>query len=161
MPDPELDAMQQAFAILKPLEPAARKRAYKWVGDRLGIESATKPDLSRSRAQTGEGMPEGQGFDTFADLFNAALPNTNADKALTAAYWLQVVQGQDQFGSQGANKELQQLGHVLLNITDAFRQLQNKKPALAIQVKKSGRSQQARKLYKLTQAGIDVIESMI
>lgn len=69
-------------------------------------------------------------------------------------------QGHEHFASQAVNKELQNLGHALSNVTDAFKQLQNKKPALAIQVKKSGRSQQARKQYKLTQAGIDVINSM-
>lgn len=79
-----------------------------------------------------------------------------------AAYWLQVCSGQEQFSSQSVNKELQDLGHVIQNVTQAFTQLkERKKPALAIQVKKSGKSQQARKLYKLTLAGIDMVNGLL
>jgi len=160
MSDPELSAMQKIFEILDPLDDGARERVLAWVAQRLSIGSA--PSLKGQREPTPHEVQTHQLQESpgsIADLFHAVSPSTNADKALTVGYWLQVCQGHEHFPSQAVNKELQNLGHALGNVTDAFKQLQNKRPALAIQVKKSGRSQQARKQYKLTQAGIDVINA--
>lgn len=161
MLDSELDAMQKLFEVLKPLDEAARARVLAWVSDKLQIEAVKAQVQSHVGGPGMTGSGTQRDFGTFADLFNAATPTTNADRAMVAGYWLQVCRGQDQFTGQGANKELQDLGHALVNITDAFRQLQQKKPALAIQVRKSGKSQQSRKLYKLTVAGIEVVSTMI
>ena len=160
MSDPELSAMQKLFETLEPLDEGARGRVLSWVAQRLAIKGAPESVRQATPRAGAQENPEGKQFGAFADLFNAVAPSTNADKALTAGYWLQVCQWQNQFASQVVNKELQHLGHGIGNVTDAFRQLQRKKPALAIQVKKSGKSQQARKLYKLTQAGIDMINAM-
>ena len=59
------------------------------------------------------------------------------------------------------NKELQDLGHSLKNVTQAFSALKDRTPAFAIQLRKAGKSQQARKLYKLTKAGLDAVNSML
>jgi hypothetical protein len=56
---------------------------------------------------------------------------------------------------------LKNLGQGLANITNAIDGLRNQKPALVLQLKKSGKSQQARKTYKLTVAGIKAVEVMI
>jgi hypothetical protein len=53
------------------------------------------------------------------------------------------------------------LGHGLINITAALDDLREAKPALVLQVGKSGKSRQARKTYKLTIAGIKSVEEMI
>ncbi len=152
MEDPELNAMQSILKTLNELEENSRSRVLAWVADRLKIQT---PQNGSSADQ------DEQEFKTFADLYNCASPITNPDKALVAGYWLQKCQGYEEFPSQLANKDLQNLGHALVNVTDAFNQLKNKKPALAIQVKKSGKSQQARKQYKLTQAGIDAVNGML
>jgi hypothetical protein len=98
-------------------------------------------------------------FKTLADLFHATEPQTNAEMALIAAYWIQVYSGQEQFSSQNVNKHIQELGHNIKNITAAFSRLQRQKPALALQVRKSGKSPQARKSYKLTTAGIEAVRA--
>ena len=62
---------------------------------------------------------------------------------------------------QEVNNELKDLGHEVSNITVAFTTLQNRKPHLARQVKKTGTSKQARKRYKLTIKGMRKVEQML
>lgn len=150
----ELDAMSKVFGILEPLDEKARMRVLAWVSDHLNVRGtggAEQPEAER----------RAEGWKTFAELFEAAQPNTNGERALVGGYWLQVCKGLEDFDSASVNKELQNLGHPVVNITDAFDQLRSRKPALAIQVRKSGKSQQARKKYKLTQAGIKKVEDKL
>ncbi len=161
MEDPELNAMQSILKTLNDLEENSRSRVLAWVADRLEIQSPQMGSISQTDQNGSSADQDEQDFKTFADLYNCASPITNPDKALVAGYWLQKCQGYEEFPSQLANKDLQNLGHALINVTDAFNKLKNKKPALAIQVKKSGKSQQARKQYKLTQAGIDAVNGML
>ena len=100
-------------------------------------------------------------YSTFADLDAAANPTTNGDRALVAGYWLQVCQDNENFTGQAANKELTHLGHKSSNITAAINRLKNAKPQLVLQLKKSGSSQQARKTYKVSHAGVKRVEEMI
>jgi hypothetical protein len=166
MEDTELRAMQDVLKAIDGCDEATKMRVISWVAERLGIHalggrsprnSAGSSDRSSESTRENKGL----GLSTFAELFNAASPSTNPQKALVAAYWLQVSSGQDTFSSQSVNKELQDLGHAIQNVTQAFTQLQDRKPALAIQVKKSGKSQQARKLYKLTYAGVETVNGML
>ena len=103
----------------------------------------------------------GRGHDDFAALFAAADPDTNAEKALVAGYWLQICLGQGDFDSQTANNALKSIDRGLVNITHAFTMLREMKPSLALPVSKGGKSQQARKRYKLTVLGIRSVEAMI
>lgn len=96
-----------------------------------------------------------------AELDDAAAPKSNADTALIAGYWLQVCQGAETFDGFSANRELKHLGKGIANITHALESLKNQKPSLALQLRKSGKSQQARKTFKLTVAGIKAVEAMI
>jgi hypothetical protein len=123
-------------------------------------EVASSADAEADPA-LGQKRSDAPKFGSFADLFNAAQPTSNANKALVAGYWLQVYQSQDDFDAQSANKELKNLGEGIGNITIAASSLKSQKPALVIQLKKSGKSQQARKTYKVTVAGIRAVESMI
>ena len=94
-------------------------------------------------------------------MFDAAQPQTGAQKALVAGYWLQACEGAGSFDSQRANTELKPLGHGVANITAALDTLKTQSPALALQLKKSGTSQQARKTYKITVAGETAVKAMI
>lgn len=160
--DKELSSMMSILETLKNLEDNdARLRVLTWVTDRLGLRAlhVGRPGSAKAKMAKDTGLEET--FETFADLCNAASPSTNAQRALVAGFWLQVCQEDENFGAQVVNKELQNVGQALTNVTDAFNQLKNKQPALAIQVRKSGRSQQARKLYKLTAPGIEAVRAMI
>ncbi len=102
-----------------------------------------------------------QTFSEFAELYAAADPHSNADKALIAGYWLQFCQGADNFTGHAVNAELNHLGHKLANVTDAMSKLISVKPNLVLQLRKSGKSQQARKTYKLSAEGNKRVKEMI
>jgi hypothetical protein len=103
----------------------------------------------------------GHAYGDFADFFDAANPSTENDRALVAAYWIQVIQGEGSFMAFGANEALRNMGHEVSNITRSFDRLQAQQPALVRQLQKSGKSKQARKTYKLTTAGIKAVEEML
>jgi hypothetical protein len=100
-------------------------------------------------------------FQDFASLFEACGPNTDSLRALVGAYWLQVCQSNQGFDGQSVNRELKNLGHGIANITQALNPLIAQKPAFVLQLRKSGTTKQARKLYKVTEAGIKRIKEMI
>lgn len=168
--DAEFSAMQTVYMALEPLDDDARSRVVNYIVARLEIvlQSAHKPSSSGSMAsgsdeevaikQEEKVAPK---YLALAELYDATQPKSNADKALVVGYWLQVCQGAESFDSQSANKELKHLGQGLANITAALTGLKEQKPALALQLKKSGKSQQARKVYKITVAGIKAVEAMI
>ena len=165
--DAEFSAIQSIFSTLSPLDASARQRVLDYIIARLELPLADKA-VRVIETPLREAMPSqdsvvgsGQSFDSLAELHDAAQPKTNAHKALVAGYWLQVCQENDTFDSQSANTALKHLGDGLANITAAIDSLKNQKPALALQLRKSGKTQQARKVYKITTAGIKEVENMI
>jgi hypothetical protein len=166
--DQEFDATRAVYNALEPLDDDARERVVKHVAGILEINameaSEVKPPAEEPKpaedvvVQPAAGTPS---YQTFAELFDAADPQTASDKALVAGYWLQVCRQADSFDGQSANKELNHLGHKLGNITNAMAALNALRPSLAIQLAKSGSSQQARKKYKITVAGVEAVKVMI
>lgn len=169
--DPELAAMSAVFDALSELDDAQRRRVIEWVSSRYDI--TTKPsarvhtqDEKRVDDEDQEDAPEdvedsASGWDHFADLFSAADPKTESHKLLVAGYWAQVVQGQASFGSFTLNRDLKDLGHGATHTATSMDRLIKERPQLVLQLKKSGKSQQARKTYKLTDAGKKAVEQMI
>jgi len=101
------------------------------------------------------------GFATFAELFHAARPQSEREKALVAAYWIQRSGGVEQFAAQQLNTELKHIGYGVTNITDALNQLIGDRPSLVIQLMKGGSTKQARKTYKMTDAGTRRVNEML
>lgn len=164
MQDLELTAMQSINSALASLDDAdAIRRVLEWAASRHGVSlgDARGPTTRDAAASSADGSGTEMQFHEIADLFDAASPSNEAEKALIVGYWFQVVQGRGDFDSLSVNSELKNLGHGVSNITKAFEYLIAKKPRLVIQTKKSGTSQQARKRYKLTIEGIRSANAMI
>lgn len=166
--DPELSAMSRVLAALEPLDDDARLRVLMWVSGRYDLAPAVQAQALVSEdppADTTEipSVPSAAAsqFVTLGELFGAANPRTNGEKALIAGYWLQVKGGAEDLTSQAVNTELKHLGHGVANITAALDELKAARPALAIQLRKSGSSQQARKKYKVTAAGEKRVEELV
>jgi hypothetical protein len=167
----ELKAMEAVHAALVGLTPEARNRVVAWAVGALQVVAPAiapvpdgkggQPPQQRPAANLAPEEAAPASYPTFADLFSAASPKTNAEKALVGGYWLQVCQGAESFVSMSINNELKNLGEGVDNITSAFDGLKDVKPQLALQVRKEGKSQQARKLYKLTVAGVRSVDAMI
>ncbi|MBI3185574.1 MAG: hypothetical protein HYZ28_25835 [Myxococcales bacterium] len=101
------------------------------------------------------------GFTSFGELFDAADPETESDRVLVAAYWRQVAEGASEFASYPVNTLLKETGNTVSNITRAFDTLIAQSPRLVLQIKKAGRSKQARKTYKITREGLRRVETML
>jgi hypothetical protein len=162
--DAEIDAMQALFVALLPLDDDARSRVLEWAAKRFGLRMSSSGQ--RRGPESSGGSNENQvaseaNFDHFAELLDAAHPTNDNQRALVGGYWFQIVKGGPTFTSGAANDELKNTGNRLPNITRSLDRLQALRPALVIQVGKSGNSRQARKTYKLTTAGIRTVERMI
>jgi hypothetical protein len=151
--DAEIEAMQKVAAALDALDPPARRRVLDWVTSRLGLTEV-------ERSESGARAPTAGESGDFADLFHTADPQSHAERALVGAYWLSR-QSPDPFASQTLNSLLKDLGFQVPNITAALTQNMSERPALVVQTKKGGSTRQARKLYKITDAGVRRIRSMI
>lgn len=171
--DAEFNAMQSVYGALRVLDDSAQQRVLDYVSNRLGLTQQARP-VANGRANGREEVTEeereeeaasntqhSRSYSSFAELYDAAQPKSQSDRALVAGYWLQHSQGGQNFDSFSVNKELKNLGEGVPNITSALDALKAQKPALVLQLKKSGKSRQARKTYKVTVAGLKFVENMI
>jgi hypothetical protein len=116
------------------------------------------------RAKQGEGgdhADQGREFPDVATLFVAAKPSTGSEKALTVGFWLQECLHREEWEGFAINSELKHLGHGLKNVTDALNALIDHRPQLVVQLRKSGKTKQARKRYKLTAEGVRKVRQMV
>lgn len=171
-PHDELDAMKKVTDALEFLDDDAIARVLVWVGGLYGISVSPHPSTQPNQDYSlpsagfiGESVPESVAevstFDNVADLYYSADPTTDTERALVMGYWFQECQGQPDFDSFQVNSELKHLGHRVANITTAFDGLQSRRPAFAIQTRKSGASRQSRKRYKITHEGVKAVHQMI
>ena len=154
----ELEAMKSIAAILDGLESdEARLRVLQWAVGIYGRGAPTVAGKARgSLTQEVFGEPQ-----DFAALFDAANPQIAEEKALIAGYWFQFREGNTDLDAQTLNTALKDLGHGIGNITVALGGLERRDPALVRQIKKSGKTKQARKKYRVTTAGKRAAESML
>jgi hypothetical protein len=159
MPDPELEAMAQVQVAFEPLDAEARGRVLAWIASRFDLDhSGVAPPSGRDEdAEVGEAPA----FSEIGDLMHASGASTGPQRALVAGYWFQVVHKQPGFGGGEINGALKDLGHGLANVTKTLESLKAKKPALVLQIQKTGRSRQARKTYKLTVEGVRVVDRLL
>ena len=145
----ELAAMKRIAAALGGLrDDRARWRVVRWA-----MEHFPAPNEA--------GANDERAFDTLADLFAAADPRRERDKALVSAYWFQRQSPSGSFTAQEINKGLKDLGHRVVNITGALGALAEHSPRLVAQLEKAGKTRQARKTYRLTPAGIEAVRGML
>jgi hypothetical protein len=159
----EIDAMKTVAEALSGLDPDGVGRVLRWAADHFGIEAVAvrRPGPSPGGAAADSGLDPSKAFAELADLYAAASPATDADRALVAGYWYQFAEGDADFQAQRVNSALKQLGHGVSNITSAFDTLKARRPQLVMQVRKAGTTKQARKRYKLTAEGQKAVELMV
>lgn len=155
--DKELEALTSIQETLQGVDEEARKRILAYLVGRHGVAGA----VQGRGALRGDVIEQGLKFVDVAELYHAAEPQTESQKALVGGYWFQVCEKQGGFDGQTVNTALKHLGEGVSNITAAMSALADRKPALAMQVKKKGTTRQARKQYRLTTAGIEAVERMV
>ena len=98
----ELDATRKVYEALKSLGGDAQARVLIHVSGLLDIKGVASSARRQSQSNDEEAALQHEQkaapkFSTLAELFNAADPHTNAQKALVAGYWFQVCQGAETF----------------------------------------------------------------
>ena len=158
--DAEIEAMGKVTQALDPLEPEVTARVIRWAGERYEVTLA--PAKAEQQQQNGNDETPTE-FTELSDLFGAAAPSNNEDRALVIAYWFQELheERQPNVSGQQVNTELKNLGHGVRDITKVFSALIATSPQQVIQTKKSGTTKQARKSYKVTRAGINRVKALI
>ena len=160
----EIEAMGTIASALDPLPSDSVQRVLGWAIEAFsekGSTHATKAGAEPiSLAKEGDGEIELEEWrpNDVAELYSAVDPKTDSEKALLATYWLMVEEGESDVDSQSINSLLKNLGYGVGNITRAFSGLINTRPQLVIQTRKTGKTRQARKRYKLTEQGKKEIE---
>ena len=162
----EVKAMAILDHALADLESAEQKRVLRWACERYCPDAGSQFNEFRkeAKAKTDEVEEEhngGSDYETLAEFMSAANPRTDIERALVVGHWLQEEEGHAQLSGQAINKELKHLGHGVKNITSALTSLMNEKPQRVVQLKKSGTTKQARKQYKVTEAGKTAVKRMI
>ena len=177
MGDPEIDAMSAVASALAELDEDQQGRVLRWSAERYGVTLA-KGSARRDGSTLGgagsddydetdldvtqdEITAEDPDFKDFGDLFAAADPKSNEDKALVAAYWQQVHEGEEKWQSTALQKYLRNAGHGIPNITDALSSNIRKRPQRVIQLRKAGTTKQARKTYRVTAEGLVYVQGML
>lgn len=156
MNDPEIKAMGDVAKALEELTEDQRRNVLLYINARFKGQVQARGPVA----------PEGNGeqppkFDSVGEFFDAVNPQTEADRVLAVAYWVQVVEGAADFESFPVNKHLKQMGQDVSNITRALDSMIEQTPRLVIQTSKSGSAKQARKRYKVTREGIKRIQSAL
>lgn len=164
----EINAMTKVGEALSDLEDESRARVLHWALSRFGsgptttsIPAASAAPVEGESSASGGGEPRADEFEDLASLYDAATPANENEKALVCAYWFQEIQGFPDLTAQAINTELKHLGHGVSNITRTFDRLKNQKPALIVQTRKEGKTQQARKRFKLTGEGRKLVRQML
>lgn len=168
--DDEVTAMGAVAKALDPVKENAPvlARVLRWASDRYGVELGTFAHGARNTPNGAKDHRPADGresgatptFGDVAELFDAARPRNEWEKALVVAYWLMNGEQQTDFAGQEVNTRLKNLGHGVANITDTLTKAMNQKPALVIQTAKTGSAKQARKKYKVTRAGMTYVQKM-
>lgn len=162
----DLKALETILRTLEPLTEEEQTRVLRWAVEKLGVEasvtvnSALKKDLKRVNPVEKAFALHAGGFQSIGEFVSAANPRTDVDRVLSAAVYLQELAGDDTshaLTGKQINDELKHLGHGVKNITDCINTLKTRKPQHMIQTKKTGKSRQAWKEYRVTAAGHDYV----
>jgi hypothetical protein len=169
--DSEISAMSTIAAALDTVkaDADALKRVLRWAVERyapgdiklLAPKPARQSSAGSSETGSEDAAQNGSEYADVAELFDAASPKSEWQKAIVVGHWLMTGEGKSEFAGGDVNAHLKNLGHGVGNITDALNKAIRQKPALVIQTGKSGSSKQARKTYKLTRAGVSAVEAML
>lgn len=181
---PELVVMNEMAKLMEQLDKAAAHRVIAWLADYCGVacpEASTEAsdtafaqvEGEESDAPAIEGAPEALAGDapaepepapaegTFEGLFATVAPKTVIQKALTAAYWVETNDGKETWRSHDITKCLASID-VKVNALSASLALAEKKEEPLVELmSKSGDSMQARKTFRLTEAGRAFVEGRL
>lgn len=154
--DQEILAMSECYKLMKPLDENSQARVIQWLIGKLDLNTlniqtkySNKLPLSDTNGSNRDGnnnheeeenQENGKGFktivdfDSVAEAFAAASPNSEWEKTLVVATYLQQKNGFTEIKGFDVNKELKNLRHGQTHITESFGTCIAKKPQMILQL---------------------------
>jgi hypothetical protein len=163
----DLKALETILKALEPLSEDERERVLRWAGEKLGIQQVlgrAGGALKKVSMVDAAFEKHPGGFQSVGEFLAAASPDSDADRVLCVAVYLQDFSESPDvttLSGKQINDELKHLGHGVKNITDSINTLKSRKPQHMIQTKKAGKSKQAWKEYRVTRAGLEYAYQLI
>ena len=173
----EFAVIAQVAEELAVLDKGGIRRALNWLSDYYAVDDIFDAfdiiddadavedaiiEESMAEAEEAEEVVEAPAEpETFEDFFAQVAPKTAIQKAVTAAYWLQTTDGKQEWKSFDVNKLLRQIGVKISSISGTLAIDEKKETPLVEQLSKSGDSMQARKTFRLSDAGKSFVEDRI
>jgi hypothetical protein len=98
----ELEIMSQIAKLLEQLDAPARSRVIGWTISALDVQVPRPASSGMGANKSGQLAVSSEDISSsgFAELFHAAGPRSEKEKALVAAYWVQQSSGADRFVAQ-------------------------------------------------------------
>jgi len=159
--DLELEVMQNLLTQMEKLkDPIVQRRVVSWLASRLGQDVLFQDSASQRKPSVSE-TSELSSFATLGELLSAASPRTDCQRVLLGAAFLQKVRGMESLTSLAINRELTHAGQTVKGIATAVSRLTQGRPALIVQVRKAGRTKQARKTLTVTAEGFRYVGRMV
>ena len=174
----ELNVMSEVAEILRGLSKGEQRRILEWLSDYFDVyddycddivEVLTELDDVASADEVtfvvedngdGEVMAE-PAPNTFASLYEEVAPKTAIQKIVTAAYWIETQENKESWKSFEVNKLLKSLGVKVSSVSGTLAIEGKKDTPLVSVLDKSGDSMQARKTFRLSDAGFDYVEGRL
>ena len=161
----EISAIEAVTEALVALEQPAQRRVIDYItslfdlsrspgGGQRGVAAAETPAPEPSDVP----VSSESSFSDCAHLFDALQPESNEDKALAAAYWLQLHGENGEFTTREITRELTHLGENFTHMSRVLERLRSKKPALIRQVRATGKGRGFRRTYAITEAGRKLVQ---
>lgn len=153
----------QVSAVLEPLTPEERERVLAYVRIRFGDAGAEGSSATRPSAKADDGgsEPATEGSArTLGEVLGDCGAETEGDRVLVAAAYITDQAGAPDFQAADVTRALKQAGHPVSNITRALDVLIDQRPQPVVQHKKQGNTKQARKIYRVTEAGRKTVRGM-
>ena len=168
LPLADLRALETVLNALARLSDEERVRVLRWAAEKLGIQQVVtgRPGggtAPRTTAIDAAFEKHPDGFQNVGEFLAAASPDSDVDRVLCVAVYLQDFNESPDVTLRGRqiNDELKNLGHGVKNITDCINSLKLRKPQHMIQTKKTGKAKQAWKEYRVTRAGLEYAYRLI
>ena len=178
----ELAVMNEVAKLMKPLSKNEARRVIAWLAEYFDptdadvvmgdadyeatpltitiaeAAPATQDAIDGDFAQEGaaedpEADAEAEDPNTFQAFYGKVAPKTVIQKALTAAYWLETQDGLYSWRSHDITKILGSIDVKVNALSAALSIAEKKEEPLVELMSKSGDSMQARKTFRLTEAG--------
>lgn len=165
----ELKVLNEVADILRDLNKGEQRRTLEWLLDYFDVydegllenayvltEEDDVVDFSDEDYEPeAEEAPVDSDFET---LFAKVAPKTAIQKIVTAAWWLETKEGKDSWKSFEVNKLLKSIDIKVSSVSGTLAIEGKKEDSKIVVLEKSGDSMQARKTFRLSDAGFKFVE---